>query len=151
MVTSFSLVTLILLNLEDEMHHLAVKSNLVNAGAETTKLLIEGSDGQPVCPKPRRLGSPLPEFLNPLRCTKHSQPNTNERSPILNIMAEKTIDGRESVCTGCSVSWYSGSPPSRTDNPLVHDVQFMHQMEVFSPFTRTKLSDKFGFTSASPI
>ncbi|CAL5373460.1 unnamed protein product [Camellia sinensis] len=135
----------------NEMHHLAVKSNLVNAGAETTKLLIEGSDGQPVCPKPRRLGSPLPEFLNPLRCTKHSQPNTNERSPILNIMAEKTIDGRESVCTGCSVSCYSGSPPSRTDNPLVHDVQFMHQMEVFSPFTRTKLSDKFGFTSASPI
>uniref|UniRef100_A0A5B7BXZ4 Uncharacterized protein n=1 Tax=Davidia involucrata TaxID=16924 RepID=A0A5B7BXZ4_DAVIN len=134
------------------MHHLAVKSNLVDTGSpETTTKLGFGGNDMPVCPKPRRLGSAIPEFLKPLRCSKHSHPNTDGRSSVLNMIAEKSVDGRESICNGCLPRCYSGSPPGRTDNPLVQDVQFIHQMELFSPLTRTKLSDKFGFTSASPI
>ncbi|XP_058180655.1 uncharacterized protein LOC131299103 isoform X2 [Rhododendron vialii] len=106
---------------------------------------------RPVCPKPRRLGSAVPEFLKPLKCNKHSQQITDEGIGILGMISEKTTNERESVCTGCSPSCYSGSPPGRTSNPLVHDVQFTHQMELFATFTRTNLSDKFGLASASPM
>ncbi|KAK5784564.1 F-box [Gossypium arboreum] len=132
------------------MQHLPVKSNLLDSGSETTKFGFGGYE-QPLCPKPRRVGPVVPEFLKPLRCTKHSELNTDGRSGVLNIIAETTNDGRESACTGYSPSCYAGSPPGRTGNPLVHDVNFIHQMELLSPFTRTKLSDKFGITSASPV
>ncbi|OMO83427.1 hypothetical protein COLO4_22487 [Corchorus olitorius] len=134
------------------MQHFPVKSNLLDSGSDTTHHhLAFGATEQPLCPKPRRLGPPVPDFLNPLRCTKHSQPNADGRGGVLNMITEKTIDGRESSCSGCWPSCYAGSPPGRTGNPLVNDVQFIHQMEILSPFTRTKLSDKFGFTSASPV
>ncbi|KAJ8764258.1 hypothetical protein K2173_005998 [Erythroxylum novogranatense] len=133
------------------MHHLTVKSNLVDSGSEATKLGF-GGNNQPLCPRPRRLSPTMPDFLKSLRCSKHSQPIPDGRSGILNLIPGKTsAEGRDSVCTGCSQSCYSGSPPGRTDNPLVHDVQFIHQMELLSPFTRTKLSDKFGLNSASPF
>lgn len=60
-------------------------------------------------------------------------------------------DGRELVCNGCLPSCYCGSPPRRTENPLVHDVEFIHQVELVAPLARAKLSDKLGFTSASPM
>ncbi|KAF8406634.1 hypothetical protein HHK36_008724 [Tetracentron sinense] len=128
------------------MLSLTVKNNLVHSGLETTMLGV-GSDEPPVCPKPRRVGANVPEFLKPFRCNKHSQPKADDRGEILNMIAEKRDDGREFVCIGCSPSCYSGSPPSRADNPLINDVQFVHQMELLS----TKLSDRFGFTSASPM
>ncbi|KAA8532017.1 hypothetical protein F0562_006841 [Nyssa sinensis] len=131
------------------MHHLAVKSNLIiDTGPETTTRLGFGVGGNclPVCPKPRRLPSAMPEFLKPPKCNKHSQPNTDVRSGVLNMIAEKSIDGREAICSGCLPTCYSGSPPGRTDNPLVHDVQFIHQMELFSPLTPTKLCNGRIFT-----
>lgn len=132
------------------MHHLSVKSNVVDTGAETR--LGYGCNNPPLCPKPRRLGSSVPEFLRTLGCNSHSQMNSDGRSGTLSmITTEKTRDEGESLCSnGCSLSFYSGSPPGRTSNPLVHDVQFVHQMEHYSPLTRTKLPDRFGFTSASP-
>ncbi|XP_029128156.1 uncharacterized protein LOC114916171 [Cajanus cajan] len=128
------------------MHHQAMKSNLVDLGTERKRV---GS--QPLCPKPRKLSPSIPEFLKPIRCTKHSQPNNiNGGSGVLSMITEKNADGREFLCNGC-LPCYSGSPPRRTENPLVHDVEFLHQVEVVSPLARTKLSDKFGFTSASPM
>ncbi|PKI74417.1 hypothetical protein CRG98_005181 [Punica granatum] len=130
---------------------------------------------QPLCPKPRRPGCATPELLVPFRCTQHrfhsalclnyylfkgnalirectylnifspSQPTGDGRSGILNLIVDKAVEGREPTCTGCLPPCYAGSPPSRTDNPLIHDVQFIRQTELLSPFTRTKLSDKFGF------
>ncbi|OIT33281.1 PREDICTED: uncharacterized protein LOC109206210 [Nicotiana attenuata] len=123
------------------MHHSSVKSIFVE---EKNKLNNGGNNVPPICPKPRKPGSTLPEFLKSLNYNDNSQKNFDGRSGILNIVADKTRDGRKSP------SCYSGSPPGRTDNPLVHDVQFIRQMEHFSPLTRTKLSDKFGFTSVSP-
>lgn len=55
------------------MHHLGVKkSNLLDlASAETNKLGSTGKHDQPLCPKPRRAGPAIPEFLKPQRCNKH--------------------------------------------------------------------------------
>ncbi|CAN6698846.1 unnamed protein product [Malus baccata var. baccata] len=137
------------------MHQLGVKksSNLLLGSGSATEANSAGN-AQPLCPKPRRPGPAMTEFLNPIRCNKHSQKNSDERSGALNMISEKEIyGGREYACTKCSPACYSGSPPGRTHNPLVHDVQFLHQMELLSPLTRTKLSEKFGFstTSASPV
>ncbi|KAI4327781.1 hypothetical protein L6164_020204 [Bauhinia variegata] len=133
------------------MHHQAVKSNLIDSSLTIDKLGYD--QDQPLCPKPRRLSHAIPEILKPLKCPKHSQPTSDERMGVLNMITEKNRDVKEPICNGCLPSCYSGSPPRRTENPLVHDVEFLHQMELVSPFARSKLSDKFGFAaaSASPI
>ncbi|POO00799.1 hypothetical protein TorRG33x02_034300 [Trema orientale] len=149
------------------MHHLVVKSNIFESDSELeanklNKLGYGGTSNDrhpPLCPKPRRLVGPaIPDFLKPLRCS-----NTDTaRSGILNMIPDKGVEKRECQCSGCSASpaCYAGSPPGRTDNPVVHDVQFAAQyqvVELVSPLTRrTKLSDNFGFTgsasaSASPL
>ncbi|KAF7809619.1 uncharacterized protein G2W53_036362 [Senna tora] len=127
------------------MHHQAVKSNLGSRA-------YEYDDDQPLCPKPRRLPPSIPEFLKPLTCIKHSQTNADEESRVLNMITEKNyLYGKELVCNGCLPCCYSGSPPRRTENPLIHDVEFLHQIELLSPFSHTKLSHNFAFTSPSPI
>ncbi|XWS29160.1 hypothetical protein CRYUN_Cryun24cG0004800 [Craigia yunnanensis] len=131
----------------DEIGTNDTRVGLVQLGSETNKFGLGGNE-QRLCPKTRRLGPAIPEFLKPLRCSKHS---AEGRSGVLNLIADEKIDGRESACTGCSPSLYAGSPPGRTGNPLVRDVQFIHQLELLSPFTRTKLSNKFGITSAPPV
>ncbi|PIA60201.1 hypothetical protein AQUCO_00300006v1 [Aquilegia coerulea] len=136
------------------MHRLVVKSNLVDSGSDLSNLRFGvNDDPSPLCPKPRRLGvgAALPEFLKPPKCTKHNHVNTEGRSEILKMIAGKSEDLKDPVCIGCSSSCYSGSPPSRSNNPLVNDIEFIHQMELLSPFTRSKLSDQTGFTSASPV
>ncbi|KAI5684017.1 hypothetical protein M9H77_05245 [Catharanthus roseus] len=122
------------------MHHLAIKSNHVETTEETTKLSFGGNNNVPLCPKPRRLGPTLPEFLKPFGCSNNSQLHSDGRSGILDMITEKAMDERESICTGCSLSCYSGSPPGRTDNPLVHDVQFIHQMEHYTQYTQKKVA-----------
>ncbi|XP_054808342.1 uncharacterized protein LOC129310511 [Prosopis cineraria] len=132
------------------MHHQEVKSNLSGATTEKEKVGSKGYEcDQPLCPKPRKLPPAVPEFLKPLRCSTHSQPKGNEESRVLNMITEKNTHEKELVCSaGCLPSCYSGSPPRRTENPLIHDVEFLHQMDIVSPFSRTKLSDKCAFTSA---
>lgn len=53
------------------VRRLAVKSNLLYSDlSETTKLRSKDNE-VPLCPKPHRLGSAVPEILNPFRCIKH--------------------------------------------------------------------------------
>ncbi|CAH9143153.1 unnamed protein product [Cuscuta epithymum] len=124
-------------------------------------MLNHESNEFPLCPKPRRLVSAHPEFLQPLSCSKHSvcklvsEMNIIDggRSEVLSIIGDhqkiRDVTDSTTLCSRCSSSsCYSGSPPGRTDNPLIHDVQFVHnQMQLFSPLTRT---NKLGFTSTSP-
>ncbi|KAK4791279.1 hypothetical protein SAY86_031692 [Trapa natans] len=127
------------------MHHRVVKSSLLDSPMIDHH--CRNQPKQPLCPKPRRLGCTTPEVLMPSRCIQHSQPAAVDgRSGVLNLIMDKTAaEGRESTCVGCLPPCYVGSPPTRTDNPLIHDVQFIRQTELLSPLTRTKLSDKFGF------
>uniref|UniRef100_A0A7N0UTK7 Uncharacterized protein n=1 Tax=Kalanchoe fedtschenkoi TaxID=63787 RepID=A0A7N0UTK7_KALFE len=101
----------------------------------------------PICPKPRRVSSTVPDILNPQKCSKHSgQLNFDGKSGIINIVTGKSgSDGNETLCTGCFPATYcSVSPPSRSDNPLIHDVHFIHQMQILSPFKHNKFSNKLG-------
>ncbi|KAI9080427.1 hypothetical protein K1719_037541 [Acacia pycnantha] len=140
------------------MHHQAVKSNLCGSSREKEEIIIIGPKGcecdhQPLCPKPRKVSPAIAEFLKPLRCSTHSHPNAREESGVLNMIAEKNSNEKELGCsTGCLPSCYSGSPPRRTENPLVHDVQFLHhQMDInVSPCSRTNLSaDNCAFTTSA--
>ncbi|KAG8373616.1 hypothetical protein BUALT_Bualt11G0042800 [Buddleja alternifolia] len=119
------------------------KTNLSHANAyctspDRTNAGSKGNDA-PICPKPRRLGSALPaQFLdNPFQSSKRYHVNCDGRSGILDIISDKRMDREESG--GCS-STTCGSPPGRTDNPLVHDLHFLqihHHMDGFPRLTPT--------------
>ncbi|KAL0380625.1 UNVERIFIED_CONTAM: hypothetical protein Sangu_0126800 [Sesamum angustifolium] len=136
------------------MHHLGVKGEVIGTNLDTKNAGLKGKDG-PVCPKPRRLGSTLPaQFLNhPCLCRKnHDTEYSDGRSGILNVIAEKRMDGRDDEEVGrCKRWWWSAGspppppPPGRTNNPLVHDVHFLQihgghmpdHLHLFPPFTST--------------
>eukprot|EP01018_Ginkgo_biloba_P027136 Gb_33375 [translate_table: standard] len=96
-----------------------------------------------ICPKPQRLGltnHPLADFPKTLRwhrshTTEHSESKAGVE--ILDIILSKSGCGEPSNL-GCSPPYFCGSPPSRVDNPLVHDVQFIHQRVPSSPSALSK-------------
>ncbi|XP_030442283.2 uncharacterized protein LOC115664495 [Syzygium oleosum] len=140
------------------MHHLALEVGLVDPPTAETKARERENAKRPICPKPRRLRSATPDLLRSLRCSKHCQQNGDGRSAIGNPLVDKVGliiqagDEDESPGIGCSpLPCGVGSPPTRTDNPLVHDVRFVHQMEHLSPFSPANLANKFNFPSASPV
>ncbi|KAF5765185.1 hypothetical protein HanXRQr2_Chr15g0700791 [Helianthus annuus] len=118
------------------MHHFVVKNNLVEG--KTTKNGYGGRERNdtPVWPKPRRPRMTVPrELVKPFKCTNaHSQENLDGRSEILNMIItdKKSTEERDSLC------YYTGSPPQRTGNPLIHDVHFINQVEVFSSLASLK-------------
>ncbi|CAN8254747.1 unnamed protein product [Cochlearia groenlandica] len=102
---------------------------------ETTATLVK----QPLCPKPRRVCSSLPDFLKPLSCSLHStnscQQCSHGRNDALISINDKEIEEGGEIET----KWYVGSPPRRTGNPLVHDLQFIHcSLDLLPNFSRTK-------------
>uniref|UniRef100_A0A251S9R5 Uncharacterized protein n=1 Tax=Helianthus annuus TaxID=4232 RepID=A0A251S9R5_HELAN len=137
------------------MHHFVVKNNLVEG--KTTKNGYGGRERNdtPVWPKPRRPRMTVPrELVKPFKCTNaHSQENLDGRSEILNmIITDKKsdvssgeINEKENGNSSCksteerdSLCYYTGSPPQRTGNPLIHDVHFINQVEVFSSLASLK-------------
>ncbi|KAL8134804.1 hypothetical protein AgCh_009718 [Apium graveolens] len=70
--------------------------HLANTSSEMSKLRF-GGHNYPVCPKPRRIGSAVPELLKPLRCSKHSQLSPDARSGILGVIAEKVPEIKDAV------------------------------------------------------
>ncbi|KAI3717102.1 hypothetical protein L1987_68465 [Smallanthus sonchifolius] len=118
------------------MHHLVVKNNLVEGKTTKHGYGGEGNHDLPVCPKPRRPSMTVTrELVKPFKCINaHSQENLDGRSEILNMIItdKKTTEERDSLC------YYTGSPPQRTGNPLIHDVHFINQVKVFSSFASLK-------------
>ncbi|KAK1577020.1 hypothetical protein Q3G72_018495 [Acer saccharum] len=93
----------------------------------------------PLCPKPRRLKPSVPDFLKLPKCNKHN--SQQQPTGILHLISDERVDVKDPTCNGtCTASCFAGSPPRRTDNPLIHDIKFVHQMELLSPFSRTKFS-----------
>ncbi|WOL05903.1 hypothetical protein Cni_G14634 [Canna indica] len=98
------------------------------------KAMVHGEHKPPVCPRPRRPSVAPPEFLFPLSC-QHSHASHQGISEVLDMtISKKNEAGREciSMSTGCPPSCYCGSPPSRLENPLIHDVQFVQQADMYS-------------------
>ncbi|RDY06631.1 Aspartyl protease family protein 1, partial [Mucuna pruriens] len=100
------------------MHHQAVKSNLADLATDRKKV---GS--QPLCPKPRKLSPSIPEFLKPIRCTKHRKCSVSSSSPsrysspsgaVANAMPTST----RSPCTIATPS-LSGSGPTPPPESLL--------------------------------
>lgn len=131
------------------MLHCAAQNNFTSTaemkemGRLRAALMREKSDGAVICPKPRRLGLanlPTPEFPKPLRWHRsHNQEysETNAGVEILDIVLSKSGCG-DPLNLGCSPPYFCGSPPSRVENPLVHDVQFIHQRGPSSPSPLSK-------------
>jgi len=113
------------------------------------------------CPKPRRVGlaiSPIPELSKSTRRHRSHSPDY-ESEPgveILDIFLSRSGcgDSLNFGCSppyfnGCSPPYFNGSPPSRADNPLVHDINFIHQRVQASPSTLSK-PKSFGRSSFGP-
>ncbi|KAI9165581.1 hypothetical protein LWI28_016867 [Acer negundo] len=109
----------------------AKKSNLFDSGTDPN----HHHHQPPLCPKPRRLKPSVPDFLKPPKCNKHN--SQQQPTGILHLISDERVDVKDPTCTA---SCFAGSPPRRTNNPLIHDIKFVHQMELLSPFSRTNFS-----------
>lgn len=93
---------------------------------------VEGSEEEVICPKPRRPSSmlcPVNDYLKPSRRRRSQAPVRAEGDAgfeLLDIFLSKGSCGDLSSF-GCSPPYFSGSPPSRSGNPLIHDVEFLQQ------------------------
>ncbi|KAJ7556383.1 hypothetical protein O6H91_05G080300 [Diphasiastrum complanatum] len=86
---------------------------------------LNGADGEVICPKPRRLTQIVPSTdcvqSSRRHCSEVSHADGDAGFEILDIFLSK------GGSLGCSPPYFCGSPPNRSGNPLVHDVQFNHQ------------------------
>lgn len=93
---------------------------------------VEGNDEEVICPKPRRptnISCPVNDFIKPSRRRRSQatvRPEGDAGFELLDIFLSKGGCGDISNF-GCSPPYFSGSPPSRSGNPLIHDVEFLQQ------------------------
>lgn len=136
----------------------ASSAEMKEMGRLRAALARDNSEGVVICPKPRRFGLvnyPTPEFPKPLRWHRsHNQEHseTNAGVEILDIVLSKSGCGDPSNL-GCSPPYFCGSPPSRVENPLVQDVQFIHQRgpTLPSPLSKPKSCVRPSFGSIPAV
>ncbi|XP_009595091.1 uncharacterized protein [Nicotiana tomentosiformis] len=101
--------------------------------------------GSLICPKPRRLGDPISHSnCRPLRNQAEAFVSKGGAELIDLILKEDGIAATHSVYDlSSSPPFFSGSPPCRAMNPLIHDAHFTNEKQpCFSSSPST-------FTSAS--
>ncbi|XP_024358447.1 uncharacterized protein [Physcomitrium patens] len=95
---------------------------------------VEGNDEEVICPKPRRptnVSCPVNELMKPPRRRRGQATVRTEGDAgfeLLDILLSKGGCGDVSNF-GCSPPYFCGSPPSRSGNPLIHDVQFLQRAQ----------------------
>ncbi|KAL3680981.1 hypothetical protein R1sor_023937 [Riccia sorocarpa] len=118
----------------------------------------DAGEEEVICPKPRRVTNvscPAPDFLKPSRRrrshTSQSRAEGEAGFEILDIFLSRSGYG-DSSNFGCSPPYYCGSPPSRSGNPLIHDVQFTHIQRIPpAPSVLSSLSSQQKKSSCGPV
>ncbi|XP_039139156.1 uncharacterized protein LOC120276470 [Dioscorea cayenensis subsp. rotundata] len=98
-------------------------------------------DELPVCPKPRRPS----EFVYPLNYMQSNSSHQQVSSEILEMIGIKSDELHECSSNGCPPSCYCGSPPTRVDNPHVHDVHFLQQAKLLQQYAQPLLPKRLDF------
>ncbi|GLJ28136.1 hypothetical protein SUGI_0552710 [Cryptomeria japonica] len=92
--------------------------------------------GQLICPIPHRMAMG-PWAVRDIHESNHSYATAgNEEEPsfeILGIFLSKKSQYGDQTTVNNSVPYFYGSPPIRSDNPLVHDAEFIRKGAPSSP------------------
>ncbi|XP_047095700.1 uncharacterized protein LOC124708072 isoform X1 [Lolium rigidum] len=101
-----------------------------------------------ICPQPRRLSRP-PFLMEPVTRAS-AKPNgtlqvyrADSASDILDLILSKN-DPDVDTDPGSQVTFFCGSPPVRTNNPVVNDPQFGRNTPSFSPLGSSPFSKMLG-------
>eukprot|EP01018_Ginkgo_biloba_P003181 Gb_22323 [translate_table: standard] len=107
-------------------------SEMKERGARQRSGIIgkDACQDQVICPKPRRMAVAPCAAKEIYRSCRRSPSQSTARCEgepgyeILDIFLSKSGYGDQGIVNS-SLPYFCGSPPSRTDNPLVQDVQFI--------------------------
>ncbi|XP_058091538.1 uncharacterized protein LOC131237665 [Magnolia sinica] len=110
-----------------KMNHCMVSQNVFAACEEMrSNVSVSERKDSVVCPKPRRLGLSVNDPVRPMRWHFSYQAELSDAragTELLDIILTKGPDQVPSLVSS-SPPYFSGSPPSRSANPLVHDARF---------------------------
>ncbi|KAI8534411.1 hypothetical protein RHMOL_Rhmol10G0087400 [Rhododendron molle] len=95
--------------------------------------------GPVVCPRPRRVGILVNDLMRPTRCHTGHQAEVFDSKVGAELLDLILMKGQSATQLASSPPFFSGSPPTRTANPLTEDSRF-----VSGKITPTSLS-------ASPV
>lgn len=112
---------------------------------------------QPICPMPRRVMTSGPCTARPIHKSyvkNHSYAMSgNEGEPsyeILEILLSKSQQGDQTNVKN-SHPYFYGSPPTRSDNPLVRDTQFIRKGVPVSPVNLSQNTSCGASYGAKPL
>eukprot|EP00249_Psilotum_nudum_P008921 c21595_g1_i2 orf=660-1154(-) len=115
----------------------------------------DGGDEGVICPKPRRVAfgiSSVTDIVTPAprpRSQGSLAAEADAGGELLDILFRKDAAETGSCCS--SWPFFTGSPPSRASNPLIHDVQFTQKRLPPPPLimpAKSSLGSPFGTNSS---